>query len=397
MADDPERGPRSSRRELFPYQMVMAVLSGAVGGIVVVLGDLRDELGFTDTEIGIIVTAGFLAAFVAQITLARFADQGHGRLMATGGVAIAALAMFAMVVVDTVMGWTVARAVVGFAGGLAMPGMRRAATVLDPENVGENLGRLIVGEIGGFLIGPLVAAGFVEAFGIRAPFLAFGIGMVLFLPFVIRLPKDRGAVDKSGQSAFNLLSIRRLQGALFVIGGYFMLIGAWESVMPVMFKDRGGGSLETGIAFFLLGLPMIFVSPTAGRIADRLGPPRVAVIGTGIVSLSAMLYGVLPGLVWPVVLMMVLGTLDAFGFTAAQVAVSRSVPEERQAAALGLMGAVEVLGAALLALPAALVYDASGARAAWAMAGAISFLVIMLGAVRFRGTSPATQVPAPSR
>lgn len=397
MADHTERSPRSPRRELFPYQMVMAVLSGAVGGIVVVLGDLRDALGFTDTEIGIVVTAGFAAAFVAQISLARFADQGHGRAMAAGGVAIAAVAMFAMTVVDGVVAWTAARAVLGFGGGLALPGMRRAATVLDPENVGENLGRLIVGEIGGFLLGPLVAAGFVEFFGIRAPFLAFGIGMVVFLPFVLRLPKDRGATDNSGRSAFSLLRIRRLQGALLVIGGYFMLIGAWESVMPVMFKDRGGGSLETGIAFFLLGLPMFFISPTAGRLADRVGPPRVAVICTGMVSLSATMYGVLPGIMWPVLLMFVLGIFDGFGFTAAQVAVSRAVPEERQAAALGLMGAVEVLGAALLAMPAAIVYDASGGGAAWAMAGTTSFIVIMLGALRFRGTMPAVQLPAPTK
>ncbi|NCG24973.1 MAG: MFS transporter [Actinobacteria bacterium] len=395
MSSPPTTMPDSNKWELPPYMTVMAVLSASIGGIVAVLGDLRDALGFTDTEIGVIVTAGFLAAFVAQISLARLADRGHGRVMAITGIAISAVALFGMVFVDSVFGWVTCRALLGFAGGLALPGLRRAATVLDPDNVGENVGRLVVGEISGFLLGPIVAALFVVAFGIRAPFLAFAIGMVIFLPFVMRLPVDRGAIDTSRRSAFGLLKIRRLQGALLVVGGYFMMIGAWESVMPVMFKDRGGGALQTGIAFTLLGLPVVFLSPYAGKLADRLGPPKVAIIGTGLVSLSTMLYGYIPGLVWPVVLMVIFGISDAFGFTAAQVAVSRAVVEERQAAALGLMGAVEVLGAALLALPAALVYDSHGAGPAWLLAGFSSFAFIFLGAVRFRGTEPASKMPAP--
>lgn len=367
----------------------MAVISASIAGIVAVLGELRDELGFEDTEIGIIVTAGFAAAFVSQATLARYADRGYGRLMATGGVALSAVALLTMTFVDDVMWWFIARALLGFAGGLALPGLRRAATVLDPDNVGENLGRLIVGEVGGFLAGPIIAAGLAEAFGVRAPFLAFGIGMVLFLPFVLRLPKDEGSIDTSGQSAFKLLRTRRLQGALLVVGGYFALIGAWESVLPGMYQDRGGGSLEVGITFTLVSIPVLLLSRRAGRFADRVGPPKVAVIGTGLVSLAASMLGLVPGLFWPAIMMFVFGISDAFGFTAAQVAVSRSVPGNRQAAALGLMGAVEVLGAGMTALPAAVLFDRYGEGVAWIATGLFSFSVVMLGALRFRGTEPA--------
>jgi len=378
-------------RSLLPYQVVMAVISASIAGIVAVLGELRDELGFSDTEIGVIVTAGFAAAFISQITLARYADRGHGRQMAAAGIALSAVALLTMVLVDGVMWWFAARGILGFAAGLALPGLRRAATVLDPDKVGENLGRLIVGEVGGFLAGPIVAAVFAEIFGVRAPFLVFAIVMVMFLPFALRLPPDQGAIDTGRRSSFSLLKVRRLQGSLLVIGGYFCLIGAWESVLPVMFQDRGGGSLEVGITFTLVSLPILFFSTTAGRFADRVGPPKVAVIGTGIVSFCMIWFGLLPGLVWPVVLMLAFGVADAFGFTAAQVAVSRAVAQERQAAALGLMGAVEVLGAAMTALPAALLYDHHGEGWAWAATGSFSLSVVLLGASRFRGTQPATR------
>lgn len=379
----------SNRRDLLPFQIVMGVTAGAIGGIVATLGELREDLGFSETGIGIIVASGFLAAFVAQVTLARYADRGYGRQMATIGVAFSAVALGIMVVADDVVVWAASRALLGFAGGITMPGLRRAATVLDPERVGENLGRLIVGEVIGFIMGPAITAIMVELAGIRAPFVAFAVGMVLFLPLVIRLPADKGVLDESGRrSSFDLLTGRRLQGALILIGGYFMLIGAFESVLPVMFQDRGGGATTTGLAFTALGIPVALVSTHAGRTADRLGPPRVAILGMAVSAVAATIYGILPGLLLPILVMGVVGVADGYGFTAGQVAVSRAVEQDRQAAALGLMGAVEVLGAGVAAVPAAVLYQKTGAEIAWFVTGASVLVMLILGWFRLRGTMP---------
>ena len=377
------------KRGLLPYQIVMGVTSAAIGGIVAVLGELRDELGFSDTEIGIVVSCGFLAAFVAQVGFARFADRGHGRLMATIGTALASLALLVMVFADSVVTWGLSRAALGFAGGLILPGIRRAATVLDPANVGENLGRLVVGEVLGFVMGPVISALLVEVGDIRTPFAVFAVGTALFIPFVLRLPGDAGQQDMSESgSSLDLLRGRRLQGALLLIFGYFMLIGAFESVLPVMFQDRGGSSLDTGLAFTFLALPIAFVSTRAGRTADRLGAARVATIGMAIVGAVTMTYGFLPGIVIPVVVMALVGLADGYGFTAGQVAVSRAVPEARQASALGLMGASEVLGAGVAAIPAAVLYDAAGEEVAWMATGAATLVLVLVGHLRLRGTEP---------
>lgn len=377
------------KRDLLPYQIVMGVTSGAIGGIVAVLGELRDELGFSETEIGIIVSSGFLAAFLAQVGLARFSDRGYGRRMATIGTTIAAAALTAMVFADGVVAWSLSRAALGFAGGMILPALRRAATVLDPDNVGENLGRLVVGEVLGFVLGPVVSALLVELGGIRAPFAVFAVGTALFIPFVLRLPADTGERDTAaGVSSLDLLRGRRLQGALTLIFGYFIVIGAFESVLPVMFQDRGGSALATGIAFTVLALPIALVSTRAGRTADRLGPARVATVGMAIVGAVTMTYGFLPGIVVPVIVMGLVGVADGYGFTAGQVAVSRAVPEARQAGALGLMGAAEVLGAGLAAIPAAILYDAFGEEVAWAATGAAALALVTTGHLRLRGTEP---------
>ena len=378
----------STGRGLLPYQIVMGVAMAAIGGIIVVLGELRDDLGVGNTAIGVIVTAGFFASFVAQIALAPLADRGHGRTMAVAGIGLSAVALLVMVFADAVGVWVLARAALGFATGLLLPGIRRAATVLDPTRAGENLGRLVVGEVLGFVLGPIIAAGVAEIGGVRAPFLVFAVIMIVFLPFVWRLPEDQGRRTERARNPIELLRGRRLQGALVLIFGYFFLVGSFESVIPLMFQDRGGGALEAGIAFTVFAIPVAAVSPYAGRVADRVGGANVAIAGMAVSAALTAMYGFLPGIWWLVAIMTVIGVADGFGFTAGQVAVSRSVAEDRQAGALGLMGAAEVLGAGVAALPAAALYEAGGARPTWIVVSGASLAFLALGWLRLRGTHP---------
>ena len=383
------------RRDLFPYQLVIGISAAAIGGIAALLGALRDEYSFTDTEVGVIVAAGFLASFVAQIALSPLADRGHARRMVVIGLVIATAAMASMAVVESLPAWVTARAMLGFGGGLILPGARRAATVLDPAKVGENLGLLVVGEVIGFMIGPVFAGLLAEVGGVRTPFIAFAVGLALFLPFATRMPHDRGNLDVIRLHSLDLLRRRRLVGALTLVGGYWVLIGAYESVIPIMFRDRGASTLTTGVAFTLLAIPIALVGPRAGRTADLVGPPRVAMAGISVVAVSTLFYGFLPGIVPLVALLSLGGVAHGFGFIGVQVAVSRAVPEERQAGALGLMGATEVAAAGLAAIPSAALYDALGAEWTWVIIGVISLVSVVVSGLLIRGTSPVTSVPPP--
>ena len=103
----------------------------------------------------------------------------------------------------------------------------------------------------------------------------------------------------------------------------------------------------------------------------------------------------IPGVFPIVAAMVVVGFGDGYGFTASQAVVARSVPEQRQAAALGLMGASEVAGAAIAALPSAWLYDSFGPGPTWAAVGLTVLVLVVAGWLRIRGTVPVSGPDAP--
>jgi len=67
---------RLGHDDLLPFQVVMGVTAGSLVAIIALLGDLRDKLHLGNTGIGVMVASGFLPAFPAQVTMARFAARG---------------------------------------------------------------------------------------------------------------------------------------------------------------------------------------------------------------------------------------------------------------------------------------------------------------------------------
>ena len=78
---------------LLSYYLAQGLCMGSLGSVITLLGDLRDEFGLSETQLGLIVGAGFFTAFVTQITLGRVADRGHAPLMVRIGLVAAGASM----------------------------------------------------------------------------------------------------------------------------------------------------------------------------------------------------------------------------------------------------------------------------------------------------------------
>ena len=194
---------------LLSYYLAQGLCMGSLGSVITLLGDLRDEFGLSETQLGLIVGAGFFTAFVTQITLGRVADRGHAPLMVRIGLVAAAASMVGFAASSGF--WTLvgSRAILGIAIGAAQPAIRRTVILADPAHTGRNLGRLGVVEVVWFALTPAAAAVLADAFNLDLPFyLLAGLAVATVL-IMGRLESDQGALGTRTTNSLRLLSDSR--------------------------------------------------------------------------------------------------------------------------------------------------------------------------------------------
>ena len=381
----PDRAtPETGSPSLYPYFLILFGASAGLASIIVLLAELRSELGFSEAGLGLAIASGFGAAFVANLVMAPQADRGRAPLMLRGGLILAVSGMVLLAVGTELWHYVAGRAIFGFALGTAGPAARRTVIVADPENLGRNMGRLGAWDVGGFVAGPMIAAGLTAIGGFRFTFWMMACVMALLIPLAFRAQPDTAAKDEDGLGMKGLMRIRRLVGALFVVSAYFVFIGAFEAVWILEMDHRGADQTMLSIGITLAALPIPLFSPLGGSLAQKYGARRWAVGGLAVITLVTTFYGVVPGVAWMVALTMCTSVFEGFTFPSAPMLVAAAVPAERQAAAQGLMIAVEVATAAVAAALLALVYDAHGDLVAWAATAFTMAILLVIGAILTR-------------
>ena len=388
MADDLSSNgePSKTGPSLTPYFLILFGASAGLGSIIVLLAEIRNELGLTETGIGLAIAAGFAAAFVANIIMAPHADRGRAPAMLRGGLALGVVSLVVLAVGQDLWHYVLGRAVFGFALGTAGPAARRTVIVADPANLGRNMGRLGAWDVGGFVAGPMIASLLAAIGGFRFTFWSMAVALAALLPVAFRAQPDTAARDEEGLGLKGLLRIRRLVGAFFVVAAYFVFIGAFEAVWVLEMDTRGATQTTMAIGLTLAALPIAMLSPLGGSLAQRYGARRWAIGGIASITLLTTFYGIVPGVVALVALTMVTSVLEGFAFPSAPMLVAAAVAENRQAAAQGLMGAVEVATAAVAAVTISMVYDRHGDLMAWIVTASTMAILLLFGAILTRPT-----------
>jgi len=181
-----------------------------------------------------------------------------------------------------------------------------------------------------------------------------------------------------------LLRVRRLIGALCIGSAYFVLIGAFESVWVLELDSRGASQALIGIALTIAAVPIPIFSPIGGILAQRYGARRWSVGTLGTMTVIVGFYGVVPGVWALIILTAATSVVEGFGFPSTPMLASAAVPEERQAAAQGLMTAVEVATGAVASLAFAAVYSATSDTTVWISTSAVMAVLLVFGAVLAR-------------
>ena len=128
--------------KLLPYFLILFGMSAGLSSVVTLVAEFKQELGFSNFEIGLTIFCGFASSFIALITLSPLADRGRSPILLKSGLLLGIIALFFMAVGDSLWYFIIGRSLFGFALGAASPAARRTVIVANPDELGKNLGKL---------------------------------------------------------------------------------------------------------------------------------------------------------------------------------------------------------------------------------------------------------------
>lgn len=380
MSDRVAAAPSGARAQIIAFSALLASLAAGYGVLFTIVDDYKNEYGISEAAVGLIIGIGFFSAFLSQLLVAPFADRGHARAVVFGGVAVAVIGLVLMASGTSLVPILIGRFVNGLGIGAVNPAARRIVILADPQNLGRNLGWLLSAEVFGFAMGPVVSAVLVPVLGIPAPFYTIGALTLVLALAVSGVRVDESTDAPSQRLAFDLLRIRPFAGAVVMATAVFVMIGAFDALWALVHDELGTTEWLANLGIALFALPLIFLGPIGGRLAQRVGPFRLGSLGLTLGALFMASYGLLPtgGLIFAVAMGHALA--DGLTISSTGVAAGMTVPDDRQAGAQGILGAAQAVMAGLMAVVTGAVYEHFGRTTAYLTCSVVMLSMVATGA-----------------
>ena len=160
-------------------------------------------------------------------------------------------------------------------------------------------------------------------------------------------PTSTPTADPAGEdrrSAPTSLWNRGLIAVLVINAGGYFAGGTYEVIWSLFLQHLGAGLDLIGLTFAMFGLPVLLLSPFAGRLVDRRGALAFIVIGSILPAMTGLAYTRIadPLLAVPLIL------IEATGFAmlnpALYAVVAANSPVGRSSTAQGIFGAAGTVG-----------------------------------------------------
>jgi len=377
---------RSRWGPILPLLMAEFIVWLGFGGLLPVLSIYFTEQGIDFATLGLVIAAWPAARLVGEPIFGWLADRTARVPLMVAGLLLAGVFTVLPLMVSGAVAFIVLRALVGLATAIYDPAARGYLTdAIPPERRGEAFGLYGAAQMGGLLLGPAIGAiGADRLGGISFVFVFAGVAALLAaIPIALlgretgprtrpaptldatEFPPDSPSISRRAAAAVDAdrsaalvpgapgrLLNRGLMAALVInLGGNFAA-GTYDVIWSLFLQGLGAGLGLIGLTFAMFGLPILILSPLAGRLVDRRGSFAFIVLGSILPAITGYLYTLLadPTLAIPLIL------VEATGFAllnpALYAVVAANSPPGRSSTAQGIFGAAGTVGFIVASLAA---------------------------------------------
>ena len=367
---------------ILPLLLAEFVVWVGFGGLLPVLPLYFTEQGIDLATLGIVIAAWPAARLVSEPIFGWLADRTARVPLMVVGLVVTGLAGALPLVWTGAGAFIILRAASGLGAALYDPAARGFLTdATPPERRGEAFGLYGAAQMGGLLLGPSIGAfgaaqvggiGFVFVFSaVTSVIAAVGIAVRVreeayerhthptpspdrteFPPdapyleerWARDLARDEAtAIGAPRQGPSRLLNRGLVAALVLNMGGYFGS-GTYEVIWSLFLERLGADLALIGLTFAMFGLPVLILSPFAGRIVDRRGPFAFIILGMILPAATGIAYTFLVDPVLAVPLILVEATGFALLNPALYSVVAANSPPGRSSTAQGIYGAAGTFG-----------------------------------------------------
>ncbi len=429
-------------RPLLPILVAEFIILLGFGALLPVLPMYVVEHGIDVPTLGLIAAAWSIAKLIFEPIFGYLADRTSRKPFLVGGAIVLGIATMLPLAFTAAAALFLLRFIGGAAAGAYDPAARGMIVDATEEGErGEAFGIYSAFQMGGFVLGPVIGAfGAALGGGFAFPFLFTGTLTLLAAvmlqvtlpgkPRVVEEPADRvpgpgvaaslrpphrvapseppfsastagipAADEAAGETRAPLRDLVNvsLGVALIMNFGFSLAFGVYEVIWSLYLQDLGASIEWVGLTFALFGLPMMLVSPWAGRLVDRSGPMRFAIAGGIVICIAGVVYGLSSEPLVPSAMVPVEAVAEAFLLPALYALVAFGSPAGRSSTAQGIFGAVGTIGLIVATLSAGWLWELGRAWPfVFFVIGASICLVLGLALYRFRGGAAAVRAAAVS-
>jgi MFS family permease len=342
------------------------------------------SLGAGDALLGVIVSVSTLTGMLLKPLVGVLSDRWGRRVWLLGGAGLFAGIPFLYQFIQSPESLLALRLVHGLATAIFGPVTLALVAEQATKGSAEKLGWFGMARIGGYLLGPLLAAGLLT---LMPPVEVFTlIGALSCLAFAPLLLLNFQKTQPSKHPPIHTQIVQALQAGmrcpeLWVAGGLetvvYLALYALKAFLPLYALAKGVDIVTVGAFFSLQELTHLLCRPLGGRLGDRWG--YLPVIACGML-LGALALALLPGsegAVGLLALAVLIGLAQALIFPTTLALFGSRIPPQHLGAGMGLIGTMKNTGKVIgPVLGGLLVHWQDFSWMLWTMAG-----LLVLGAV----------------